>query len=322
MSAFLLRRLLAAVPVLWGVATAVFLLVEVAPGRPFHLEAGAGVDPAASQRLREVFGAEDPLAVRYGRWLARAAAGDLGRSYTHRRPVAAVMAEGLGNTVLLAGLALALQFAAGTTLGLLAAGAGRWTSRALGAGAALLYALPSFWIGLVLTGLLAVRLGWLPASQMRSLGSEELTAWSRLLDVAGPLVLPALSLALPAVGGIALYVRDELRAVLARPFIRAARGRGLRRRAVMARHALANALLPVAHLLGLALPGLVGGSVVIEVLFAWPGMGRLAYQAVLSRDEPLILGCTLVAAAMVVAGSLAADLLSAVLDPRFREEVT
>jgi peptide/nickel transport system permease protein len=168
-SSLVLRRLLAALPVLWGVATAVFLLVEAAPGRPFHLEGGAGIDPAAAERLRAVFGTEEPLPRRYGRWLARAATGDLGRSYTHRRPVTEVIAASLGNTALLAGLALLLQFVAGTALGVAAAVSRRWLGRGLAGLASFLYAVPSFWIGLLLTGLLAVRLGWLPASQIRCL---------------------------------------------------------------------------------------------------------------------------------------------------------
>ena len=143
--------------------------------------------------------------------------------------------------------------------------------------------------------------------------------WKRLADAALHLVLPCLALTLPAAAGIALYVRDEMRDLLGRSPIEMARARGATRRRLLLRHALGGALVPVITLLGLALPGLVGGSAVLEVLFAWPGMGRLAYEAVLSSDEPLTLGCAWIGSVAVIAGSLAADLLAAWADPRLRE---
>ncbi len=154
---------------------------------------------------------------------------------------------------------------------------------------------------------------------MRSLEAGDLGSGPRLLDALRHLLLPCLALGLPSAAGVALYVRQEMKEVLARPFVRIALARGARPGEIILRHALKNALLPVVNLLGVALPGLAGGSLVIEVLFAWPGMGRLAYQALLARDTPLILGCAWVASLAVILGSLAADLLSAWLDPRVRE---
>jgi len=154
---------------------------------------------------------------------------------------------------------------------------------------------------------------------MHSLDAATLSALPRLLDTVRHLVLPCLALVLPTAAGIALYVRDHVRAALDLGFVSAARARGLGWRQAELRHALRAALLPVVALFGLAIPGILGGSVAIEVLFAWPGLGRLAYQAVLARDTPLILGCTCVASVLVVAGGLLADLLSAALDPRARE---
>jgi peptide/nickel transport system permease protein len=156
---------------------------------------------------------------------------------------------------------------------------------------------------------------------MRSVDAPDLDAAARFLDALRRAVLPCLALALPPAGGIALYVRDQVEAALARGHVRAARARGLTRRRVLVRHALRSVLLPVVNLFGLALPGIVGGSVVVETLFAWPGMGRLAYQAVLARDEPLILGCACAGTAAVILGSLLADLAGAALHPRVREEV-
>lgn len=322
MTGYLVRRILASIPLLLGVLTLVFLLVEAAPGDPFRLEPGAGVDSGAAARLHEVFGADRPVWRRYAGWLGDAVRGDLGVSFSLRRPVAGLVRDAVGNTAILAGAAIALQFLAGTAAGVAAAAL---RSRALDRGFSLLagivYSLPSYWLGLVLVSLFSVRLGWLPVSQMHSIEAASMAGSSRLADAALHLVLPCLALTLPAAAGVALYVRDEVREVLRRAPIEMARARGATRRRLLVRHALGGALVPVVTLLGLALPGLVGGSAVLEVLFAWPGMGRLAYEAVLASDEPLALGCAWIGSVAVVAGSIAADLLAAWADPRLREGV-
>jgi len=316
------RRILAAVPLLLLILTIVFLLVEMAPGDPFSQEPGAGAGPQAAGRLRQAFGADRPLPERFGSWLGAFLSGDLGTSYSQRRPVASLLRESLAKTAVLAGIALALQFLWGTAAGILAAALrSRLWDRVVVLVASLLYSFPSYWIGLVMVSLFSVRLGWLPVSQMHSVEAASMGAWSRLLDAAGHLILPCLSLTLPAAAGIALYVREEMRSILGRDLVRNALARGATRREILLKHSLTGALLPVVTLLGLALPGLVGGSAVLEVLFAWPGMGRLAYQAVLSRDAPLILGCAWVGSIAVVAGSLLADVLSVWADPRLRDRL-
>ena len=316
MSVYLLRRCLAAVPLLLGILTLIFLLLHLVPGRPFVLEPGAGARPGAADHLRELFGTDRPLLERYLGWLGGVARGDLGVSWSLRVPVARAVAEAMVRTVVLAGAAIVLQFALGTAAGLAAAASRGPVDRLVSALAGVLYSVPSYWLGLLLVALFAVHLGWLPVSQMHDSEAAALGVWARALDALRHLILPALALALPAAGGIALFVRDEVRAELGRGFVRAARSRGLRPGQVILRHGLWRALPAVATLLGLALPGLVSGSVVIEVLFAWPGMGRLAYQATLARDEPLVLGCAWAAALLVIAGSLAADFLLAAIDPR------
>ena len=322
MSVYLLRRCLAAVPLLLGILTLVFLLLHLVPGRPFVLEPGAGARPGAADHLREIFGAERPLLERYLDWVGGVARGDLGLSWSLRVPVARAVGEAVLRTVVLAAAAIVLQFALGTAAGLAAAASRGPVDRLVSALAGVLYSIPSYWLGLLLVALFAVHLGWLPVSQMNDPDAAALGGWARVLDALRHLVLPALALSVPAAGGIALFVRDEVRAELGRDFVIAARSRGLRPAQVILRHGIWRALLAVVTLLGLALPGLVSGSVVIEVLFAWPGMGRLAYQATLARDEPLILGCALAAAFVVIAGSLAADLLVAKNDPRIRERLT
>jgi len=323
MVGFAVRRIISALPLVVGVLTLVFLLVQLVPGDPFRRAEGPDVSREAADRLGEAFGTDRPLPERYLSWLANFLGGDLGTSYSLRRPVTVLLKEAIGNTMLLAGLAIALQFLLGTGAGIAAARLhGSAIDRAVGGAAGILYALPSYWLGLLLTWTLSVRLGWLPASQMHAIDAHDFGPLQRALDALRHLVLPCLSLALPAAGGIALYVRDEMRAALGRGFVQGVRARGVGEAGVILRHGLSNALLPVVNLLGLALPGLVGGSVVIEVLFAWPGMGRLAYQAVLAQDEPLVLGCVWIASLMVIGGNLLADLLSAALDPRVREAVS
>ena len=320
MLAFVTKRLLASVPLLLGVLTLVFLLLEAAPGEPFQTLSEPGADPHAAERLRRVFGADRPVDERYLDWLSGFLTGDLGVSPSLRRPVFELVREAAGNTVVLAGSALILQFLAGIALGATAAWArGRLLDRAITLAASVLYSIPSYWLGLVLVWLLAVRFGLFPVSQMHSLDAPALGALARLADAAWHLVLPALCLVLPTAAGIALTVRDRMAAALATGYAQSARARGVSRGGVAVRHALRSSLLPVVNLLGLAVPALLGGSVVIEVLFAWPGMGRLAYQAVLARDAPLVLGCTCAGAILVVLGSLGADLLAAILDPRVRE---
>jgi peptide/nickel transport system permease protein len=320
-SAFLLRRLLAAVPLLLGAATLLFLLLEILPGRAFSVEPGAGASPAAQERLRRLAGTDRPLAERYAAWIGGLLEGDLGFSLSERQPVAAAVGAAAARTALLAGLAMALQFGLGAAAGLLAAGGAPWVDRGISAAAALLYAVPSFWLGLLLVDLFAVRLGWLPVSQMHSPGADALGGWDRAADAARHLLLPCLALALPASGGMALFVRDEARAALGGGLVRAARSRGLTRGRIVLRHGLPRALLAVSTLLGLALPGILGGSVVIEALYAWPGMGRLTWQATVARDAPLVLGCAQATAMLVVGGSLLADLLAASIDPRVRDRL-
>ncbi len=320
MIGFVARRLLSAIPLAWGAATLVFVLVEVAPGDPFDRLQEPGVSERTAARLHEVFGTTRPFLTRYFDWLTGLLQGDLGTSWSYRQPAAGLVREAALNTLILAGPALVLQFALGLAAGIAAARSrGGSLDRGVSAAAAALYSVPSYCLALPLTWLLAVRLGWLPVSQMHSLDSATLRALPRLIDTLRHLALPCLALVLPTASGITLYVRDQVRPALDRRFVSAARARGLGSRQAEVRHALRTALLPIAALLGLALPGLLGGSVAIEVLFAWPGLGRLAYQAVLARDLPLILGCTCLSSLLVVGGGLVADLLAAVLDPRARE---
>jgi peptide/nickel transport system permease protein len=320
MGRLVLRRVAASIPLLLGVLTLTFLLVESAPGSPVDLLLGdRAVPPEVRERLERSLGLDVPPAERYLRWLGSLARGDLGWSWSRSRPVSLALAEALPPTLLLAGAALAIHLLAALAMGVAAAVArGRWLDRVLSAGGLLLYSMPTFWLGLMAILMLAYRVPLFPPSSMRSVGAASWPLPLELLDLAWHLVLPASVLGLASAASTARFLRSGLLATLGEEFVRAARARGLGSRRVLLVHALRNAVLPVINLMGVSLPILVSGSLVTEVVFAWPGMGRLTYEAILARDLPVVLASTLLASTLVILGSLLADLAMASADPRIR----
>ena len=321
MAAWLLRRVGAALLTVLAVVTLVFFAIHLAPGTPFLPSGDRPLDPAVEAGLRARFGLDRPLGAQYVRYLAALARGDLGESFSQQRPVGEALAQALPNTLVLAGSALAVDFVLGTLLGvLMAARAGRGSDRWLGAVTLVVYALPTFWLGLVLLLAFGQWLHWLPVGGVTDpVMYGALGFGGRLADRIRHLLLPALSLGLVGAAGTARFQRAAMVDALGQGFVRTARAGGLSERRVLG-HALRNALLPSITLLGLALPFLLTGSVVVETVFAWPGMGKLAADAIASRDYPVVLAATLVAAVLVVSGSLLADLLYAAADPRIRRE--
>lgn len=316
---FLVRRLLHALLVVAVATTAAFALLHLAPGDPIAAtleHPGIAEETRALWRAR--YGLDRPIAEQYARWLAGAARGDIGWSFTQQRPVGEALADALPRTLLLVGTALALAFALGVALGAWQGFRPRSrVGRALGTLAVVLHATPEFALGLGLVTLFALRLALLPAGGMADPVLDALGGPAdRLADRLAHLVLPASALALGWTAIVARHQRAAVRAVADEDFVRTARAKGLAERTVLARHALRPALAPTVTLLGLALPVLVGGAVVTESVFAWPGMGLLATQAVGARDYALVTGAVVVGSATVAAGSLAADLLVALLDPR------
>jgi peptide/nickel transport system permease protein len=318
---FIARRFLAAIPLILGILTLTFVLMESAPGSPADLLIGDHpVPPEVRQRLEEAYGFDRPAAERYVHWLTSVVfRGELGWSISRSRPVSRVLADALPATLLLSGAALLIHLLAGVILGVVAAShRDRWPDRVLNLGGLVLYAMPAFWLGLMAILCLAYLLPIFPASSMHSV---EARSWSlpwRLADLAWHLALPACVLGLASAAAMARFVRSGLLQTLGEEFIRAARARGLGGRRILIAHALRNALLPVVNLLGLSLPVLVSGSLITEVVFAWPGMGRLTYEAILSFDVPVVLAATLLASVLVVAGNLGADVAMALLDPRVK----
>jgi peptide/nickel transport system permease protein len=316
---YLAGRLLQSLVVVLIVATASFFLAHLAPGGPFSID-DSRMTEEYRQHLHTQYGLDRPLPEQFGRYLIAAARGQLGYSFSRRMPVSEVLAAALPRTLLLMGVSLAMSIVAGVAIGVYqAARRGRPAARVLGGLALFFYSLPEFWLALMILIVFAYWIPLFPASGMIDASIHDyLSFWGRLLDRVRHLALPAITFTLLNTAAIARYQRAAMLEVIELDFVRTARAKGLRERAVLGHHALRNALLPVITLLGLGMPLLVGGAVFIETVFAWPGMGSLSAEAIASRDYPLITGTVAVGGIMVVIGSLIADVLYAVADPRVR----
>ena len=318
---FILKRLALAIPLALGVATLIFVLMETAPGSPADLMLGDNPVPEeVRERIERVYGFDRPATERYFRWLsALFLRGEFGWSHSRSRPVGELLGDALPPTLLLAGTALLFHLLAGILLGVVsAARRDGWQDRALTLGSLALYAMPTFWVGLMAVLGLSYFVPLFPASSMKSVGAEEWSLLARLADRVWHLLLPAGVLGLASAAAMTRFIRAGLLEALGQEFVRAARARGATSRRVLLVHALRHAILPVINLAGLSLPVLVSGSLVIEVVFAWPGMGRLTYDAIHAQDFAVVLAATLLAAMTVVAGNLAADVAMAFADPRIR----
>lgn len=315
---YVARRLLAGVPLIVGVLAIAFALIHLAPGDPIQALAGDGGDAAYYAAMRARYGLDRPLPEQFGRYALAILRGDLGYSFSYGQPVGRVILDRLPATLLLTGTALVLSTALGILLGVLTA---IRPHGPLDHGVAVVtliaYAMPVFWLGQLLVLFFAVQLGALPVQGMISV-REGYTGGQHLLDVARHLALPALTLALPQLALNARLMRTSLREALAEEYIATARAKGLSERAVLWRHALRNALLPVVTALGGHLGILLTGAALTETVFAWPGLGRLLLDAALKRDYPLLMAIFLLVSVVVVAANLLTDILYTALDPRVR----
>ena len=320
MLTYLVRRLALAAVTTAAVVSLTFALVHLAPGTPFLAGAeGRFVPPETIERQRRSFGLDRPLGTQFVRYVGNLTRGDLGESFSRRRPVADVLGEALPNTLLLGGAALVLSVVFGVGLGIAqATRAGTWADTAMGALSLALYSVPSFWLGLMLLLVFGEWLRWLPLTGMSAAVGAPATWAGRTLDVLRHLVLPALTLALVNGAAIARFHRTAMIEALGADFIRAARGRGLHEGRVVLRHALRSALAPAITLAGLSVPALLTGSVLVESVFGWPGMGRVAYEAIFARDYNVITAVAVVAGVLVALGNLLADVGVAWADPRVR----
>jgi peptide/nickel transport system permease protein len=318
---YILKRLLLALPLLLGISVITFAVLHLAPGGPVLAQTSLNprISPDSIRELRTLYGLDRPLPEQYLSWLSRLARFDLGVSFKDRRPVAERVVEALPATLLLSVLGFLVSYGLGVPLGVWSAlkGGGRH-DRAIALSSFVAYSIPSFILALALQYLFGVRLGWLPISGFQSPWAAYQPWWQQALDVAWHLILPLLVTSFGAWVATSQYMRNSLVEVLAQDYIRTARAKGLPEAAVVRRHALPNALLPIITLLGLQLPGLIGGSFIIESLFAWPGMGRLGYEAAINYDYPVVMGVAFMAALLTILGNLLADVCYALIDPRVR----
>jgi len=315
---YILRRLLKGVLVLVGIIILNFLIVRMAPGDPATVLAGesGAADETYIAQLREQFGLDRPLVEQLAVYLRKAAVLDLGFSYREQRPVADMLFERVPATLLLTGTAFVIALVGGVGLGVLASMfAGRWTDSAITVLALFFYATPLFWVGLMAILLFSVTLGWLPAFGMYTVGANH-TGLAHALDVAKHLIMPATTSALFHLAAYARMTRASMLEVRDLDFVRTARAKGVPEQRILWRHVLRNALLPITTIAGVKAGYIIGGSIVIETVFAWPGIGRLAFDAVLQRDYNVLLGVFFVTSLMVIVFNLVTDILYTFVDPR------
>lgn len=314
MAAFVVRRVAIGAITLLIVTALVFLLMSLAPGGPAAI---VSMTSTAAQRaaLTKLYALNEPLPVRYVAWLWQAVHGSLGVSYDYQQPVLQIIGQRLPNTAILAGVALGASVLFGVALGMWAAiSRGRWLDQLISSATMLGLSVPDFWLGIVVVIVFAVTLRWLPASGMTA------TQGGGGGGLAPHLVLPALVLTLAFMPNIVRFTRSSMLEVLHLDYVRTARAKGAAARRVLYLHALRNALIPVVSMIGLLFAALISGSAIVESVFAWPGIGRLAVQATSDRDYPMIMGVTVVLGAIVIATNIVVDIAYGLLDPRIRYE--
>ena len=313
---FIFRRIAAGAALLMGVSVLSFCLSALVPGDYFdEMRLNPQVSSASLSQLRSQYGLDRPLPERYVRWLGSLARGDLGFSFAYNMPVSSLLWNRCRNTILLAGTATMIAWLIALPLGIATAARGGWLDRAVSLGNSGLLCIPELAIILFLL-MFAVRTGWLPAGGMVS--SENLNAWLRVQDVAKHMIIPVLALALVALPIVFHHARTAIIEVLQSPFIQATLGHGIGFRRVLLRHALPAAANPMVTLLALSLAGVVGTSLLAEVVTGWPGLGPLFVQSIFSRDFYVVIGIVMLSSSFLVIGNLLGDLLLYVVDPRIR----
>ena len=317
---YVFRRLLQAIPVVLGVVVLNFLLLQLAPGDAATVLAGeAGGAPAEYvQALRQRFGLDKPVPVQLALYVKNILALDLGYSFRNQSPVLPLILARLSATLLLMGTTLVLSLGIGVLLGLMAAVWVRsWKDHVISVVAIIAYAMPLFWIGLMLILLFAIKLDWLPTSGMED-AAAFYEGWERIVDIARHLILPAVTLSLFYMALYARLMRATMLEQRGLDYVTTARAKGLTERQITLRHVVRNALMPVVTVAGVQVGGLLGGSVVVESVFAWPGLGQLAFQALFARDLNLLLGIFFISSCLVVVINIVVDVVYVLLDPRVR----
>ena len=322
MGPFLVRRLLVVVPLLIGITFVSFIVISLAPGGPLDFLEGESPDlsPEVRKQLTELYGLDKPLVVQYWSWLTRLARLDFGRSFLpDGKPVLTKIGERLPVTLLLNIVEMLIILAVAVPIGVLSAvRQGSSFDKVTTMFVFIGFATPDFWLALLLMSFFGAQLGWLPISGLRSMNWEYLSFWGQQLDFVSHLALPIVVATFGGLAGFSRYMRQSMLEVVRQDYVQTARAKGLSERVVIGKHALRNALLPVVTILGLSLPGLIGGSVIIESIFAIPGMGQLMVQSIYARDYPVVMGNLVVVAVLTLFANLFADIAYGFVDPRIR----
>jgi peptide/nickel transport system permease protein len=316
-SGFVIRRILQAIPTFFGITLVSFLVLRLAPGDPVSIMvAGAqNLRPEDLAAMRAAYGLDQPLPIQYVDWLRHLLTGDFGQSFIYKRPVTDMIGSAVPNTLLLGGLALLLTVMAGVPLGIVAARyRGSWIDQVIRILAVAGHAIPDFWFGLLFILILSVQFRVFPVGGMLTIGKENFDISDRVSHLVGPV----LTLSLAGIANFSRYMRTETLEVLSQDYIRTARSKGLRENMVLFVHTLRNSLLPLVTALGSQVAYILSGAVVIAQVFAWPGMGRMAFDAARSKDYPIIMGVVVIASMMLLLSYLLRDVAYGVVDPRIK----
>ncbi len=317
------RRVVLAIPLLIGITCVSFVVIHLAPGEPVDIQTGdmnVKASAQARQALREMYGLDKPLHEQYWNWLTRIGRLDFGRSFApDARPVLQKIGERLPITLFLSIVEMLIIIVLSVPIGILSATRQySMFDKVLTVFVFIGFATPDFWLALLLMILFGVQFGWLPISGLRSLNWEYLSFWKQQVDFIAHLALPIVVATFGGLAGFSRYMRQSMLEVVRQDYIQAARAKGLSEKSVIGKHAFRNALLPVVTILGLSLPGLIGGSVIVESIFAIPGMGQLMVQAVFMRDYPVIMGNLVIVSTLTLLANLLADISYGLIDPRIR----
>jgi peptide/nickel transport system permease protein len=321
---YLLKRTFEFLITLFGITTISFFIIHLAPGKPTDIlsELNPKITPEAREKLERYYGLDKPIPVQYLMWLKRVIKLDFGESFsTDRRPVWDKIKERLPITIGINLLSMLLIFAVGIPIGISSATRqystyDKVTTVIVFVG----YAMPGFWLALLLMLLFGVQLHWLPISGIKSMNYDTLSLFGKVIDIGKHLILPVFVAAFGSLAGISRYMRSSMLEVIRQDYIVTARAKGLPESVVIYKHALRNALLPVITLLGLSVPGLIGGSVIFEQIFSIPGMGQLFWLSVMQRDYPVIMGLLTIGGVLTLIGNMLADICYAIADPRIRRQ--
>ena len=312
MTTYLIRRLVMMIPILFGISIISFAIMYAAPGKPAVMNLDPDISVEDREKQMEKLGLNDPPHIQYLNWMSNVVRGDFGTSFTKKQPVKDMILDRLPNTLILMLFSTILAVIISIPFGVLSATRqyskldyGVTISSFLG------LATPNFWLGLMLIMLFSVQLGWTPVGGVSTLGAD-----FSLLDRLHHLILPAIVLATADMAGLTRYTRSSMLEVINQDYIRTARAKGFRESTVIYKHGLRNGLIPIITIFGLMLPTFIGGSVIVESLFSWPGIGKLFIDATFERDYPVIMAITMFGAVLTVLGNLIADILYAVMDPR------